>query len=379
MKLPASFWRIALVVATVFALGGGLTACSTSPKPKPQELSPAVPTLAARLLWQTSTGGAAPAQALSVQQGRVALTNAKGEVQVIDLSNGQVLWKFDARSPVDSGVGFDGIRAAVITQTNQLLMLHGGRQVWQIRLPARSYTPPLIAGGRVFVLLADRSILALDGESGGLIWQIRDETDPLVLQQAGLLTHVNNKLMVGQGARLLRINPDDGTVEMQTTLAVAKGVNDLERLIDLIAPASVSPTRLCVVAFQTQLSCVNPSTGTLLWSRSTSSLVGVSADQSALANVQENGVVRLWNLQANQMTWDSEMLKFRMLRTPILSSTQVLVADENGVVYSLNRKDGQLKGRFATGIGALAADPVAHAQGVLMLGKNGQLRLYEGL
>ncbi|MEY2781636.1 MAG: hypothetical protein RL307_1340, partial [Pseudomonadota bacterium] len=198
-------------------------------------------------------------------------------------------------------------------------------------------------------------------------------------QQAGLLTHVNNKLMVGQGARLLRINPDDGTVEMQTTLAVAKGVNDLERLIDLIAPASVSPTRLCVVAFQTQLSCVNPSTGTLLWSRSTSSLVGVSADQSALANVQENGVVRLWNLQANQMTWDSEMLKFRMLRTPILSSTQVLVADENGVVYSLNRKDGQLKGRFATGIGALAADPVAHAQGVLMLGKNGQLRLYEGL
>lgn len=379
MKFPAVFWRLSLVVATVLVIGGGLSACGTSPKPKPQDLGSAVPTLGGKLLWQISIGGAAPAQSLSVKQGRVALNNAKGEVQVIDIANGQLLWRFDARSPIDSGVGFDGVRAAVITQTNHLLMLHAGRQVWQIRLPARSYTPPLLAGGRVFVLLADRSVMAFDGESGGVIWQIRDESDPLVLQQAGLLTHVNNKLMVGQGARLLRIHPDDGKVELQSTLAVARGVNDLERLIDLIAPASVTPTRLCVVAFQTQLSCVNPSTGTLLWSRATSSTVGVSADQTALANVQDNGVVRLWNLQTNQMAWDSEVLKFRALQTPILTSTQVLVADENAVLYGLDRKEGRLKGRLSTGLGPLAADPQALPQGVLMLGKNGQLRLYEGL
>ena len=378
MIQPVVFWRLALIVVSAFLLGGGLTACGTSPKPKPQELVQ-VPSLAAKLVWQTSVGGVAPAQLLTVEQGRVALTNAKGEVQVFDLATGRLIWKFDARAPIESGAGFDGTRVAVITQANQLLMLQSGRLVWQVRLPARSYTPPLLAGGRVFVQLADRSVFALDGESGGLIWQLREASDPLVLQQPGLLTHANNKLLVGQGARLLRINPDDGNVEMQSTLAVARGINDLERLNDLIAPASLTQTRLCVVAFQTQLSCVNASTGTLLWSRATTSIVGVSGDATHLVNVQENGVVRLWDVQSNQMTWDSEVLKFRLLKTPILTPNRVWLADETAVLYSLDRQDGQLKGRLVTGLGALAAGPVVTPKGLLFLSQNGQLRLYEGL
>ncbi|NBO15075.1 MAG: hypothetical protein EBV20_08070 [Betaproteobacteria bacterium] len=378
MKLPVVAWpRFSALIAALL-MGVMLASCSTSPRPKPKDLGP-VATIEAKLRWQTNVGVSTTGQLLAVQNGRIALANDKGEVQVLDASNGQLVWKFDARNRIDSGVGFDGIRAAVVTQTNQLMVIHGGQLVWQVRLPARSFTPPLLAGGRVFLLLADRSVMALDGESGGLIWHLREDTDPLVLQQPGLLTHLNNKLLVGQSARLLRINPQNGTVEVQSTLAVSRGLNDLERLIDLIAPASLTPERLCVVAFQTQLSCVNPNTGNLLWSRSTTSTVGLSADASALANVQENGVVRLWNTQTNQMTWDSEILKFRSLRTPILSAKQVLVADESATLYALDRKDGQLLGRLATGMGPLSGEPLLTPQGVLLLGRNGQLRLYEGL
>jgi len=378
MNFPAVSWPRLFACCAALLLGGMLASCSTSPKPKPKDLGP-VANLEAKVRWQTNVGASNSAQILSVVNGRVALANDKGEVQVLDVATGQPVWKFDARNRIDSGVGFDGIRAAVVTQNNQLMVIHGGQLVWQVRLPARSFTPPLLAGGRVFLLLADRSVMALDGESGGLIWHLREDTDPLVLQQPGLLTHRNNKLLVGQSARLLRIDPQNGSVDFQSTLAVSRGLNDLERLIDLITPASLTPERLCVVAFQTQLSCVNPNTGSLMWSRATSSTVGISADNTGLANVQENGVVRLWNISSNQMTWDTEVLKFRSLRTPVLTPKQVLVADETATLYALDRKDGQLLGRLATGLGPLSAEPLHIPQGLLLMGRNGQIRLYEGL
>ena len=41
------------------------------------------------------------------------------------------------------------------------VLLDQGKEVWRQTLPSQVFTAPLIAGGRVFVLAADRSVSAL--------------------------------------------------------------------------------------------------------------------------------------------------------------------------------------------------------------------------
>ena len=63
------------------------------------------------------------------------------------------------------------------------MALQGGKVIWKERLPAETYTPPLVAGRRVFAQTADRSTTAFDGQSGRRLWtQTRAAGDALVLR-----------------------------------------------------------------------------------------------------------------------------------------------------------------------------------------------------
>ena len=66
------------------------------------------------------------------------------------------------------------------------------------------FTPPLVAGRRVFVLGADRSLNAFDAASGARLWQQNRPGDALSLRQAGLLMAVGDTLVAGQQGRLAR-------------------------------------------------------------------------------------------------------------------------------------------------------------------------------
>jgi outer membrane protein assembly factor BamB len=78
--------------------------------------------------------------------------------------------------------------------------------LWRHRRP-RSYTAPLVAGGRVFVLGADRSLTALDGGNGAKLWSLQRPAEPLVLRQAGVLLPVGNTLVAGLAGRLVESTP----------------------------------------------------------------------------------------------------------------------------------------------------------------------------
>ena len=59
---------------------------------------------------------------------------------------------------------------AVITRGNELVALSAGKEAWRQKLTAVGFTAPLVAGGRVFVLAADRSVSAFDGQTGRKLW-----------------------------------------------------------------------------------------------------------------------------------------------------------------------------------------------------------------
>ena len=187
-----------------------LSGCSLwgGSKVKLPELGENVPLLGVRQAWSAKVGGGgAKPLDVRVQEHLVTIAAADGSVAALDARTGGDLWRTNVGEPLSAGVGTDGRYAAVVSHANALVLLDQGKEVWRQTLPSQVFTAPLIAGGRVFVLAADRSVSAFDLATGKKLWsQARTGGDALVLKQSGVILAVGDTLVVGAaGLSLIHI------------------------------------------------------------------------------------------------------------------------------------------------------------------------------
>ena len=348
-------WTTGLaVVAGALAL----TACSSN-KPKPAELGPNVVQLGVSQAWTAQIGKVAFPLAPRVVGDTVVLASSQGDVVRLDGATGRELSRAKLNATLVAGVGSDGERSAVVTDANQLVLLEGGQEKWRRKLAARTYTAPLVAGGRVFVLAGDRSVTAYDGATGQSLWGQSRQEEPLVLRQAGLITAVGDTLVVGQGGRLAGMNPGDGRLLWEAPIATPRGANDIERLADLVAPFSREGDEICARAFQAAVGCVSASTGQMRWSKPANGGVGVGGDAERVFGVEANGRLQAWNRANGESAWRSDRLMYRVLSAPLVLGRSVVVGDNAGTVHLLSREDGSPLNRLSTDGSAISTAPVA--------------------
>ena len=354
-----------------------VAACSGPKRPKPADI-PAVQVLQdIRLKWTADVGAIDYPMVLNVQSNRVAFANAKGQVSLLDAQTGKDLWRVALNTAVSAGVGTDGQQVALVTRDNQLVALKDGQVMWRQTLPAQSFTAPLVAGARVFVLTADRVVMAFDGASGRPLWTQQRTGEPLVLKQAGVLMAFKNTLLVGLSGRLVALNPDTGVVRWENAVATPRGINDMERLVDMVAPATRAGDVVCVRAFQSQVGCVNAEKGQLMWNRSAPGERGISGNDTLMVSNLSNGVVQAWNRANGDRLWETERLKYRVLSAPLVTPRGILVADNGGFLYLLSLADGALLNRVKLAGDELAAAPLAADKLVVTVTKEGRVSGYE--
>ncbi len=354
-----------------------VAACSGPSRPKPADI-PAVQVLQdIRLKWTADVGAIDYPMVLNVQNNRVAFANAKGQVSLLDAQTGKDLWRVALNTQVSAGVGTDGQQVALVTRDNQLVALKDAQVMWRQTLPAQSFTAPLVAGGRVFVLTAERVVMAFDGVSGRPLWTQQRTGEPLVLKQAGVLMAFKNTLLVGLSGRLVALNPDTGAVRWENAVATPRGINDMERLVDMVAPATRAGDVVCVRAFQSQVGCVNAEKGQLMWNRSAPGERGISGNDTLMVSNLSNGVVQAWNRANGDRLWETERLKYRVLSAPLVTPRGILVADNGGFLYLLSLADGALLNRVKLAGDELAAAPLAADKLVVTVTKEGRVSGYE--
>src|SRR5262249_43272329 len=140
--------------------------------------------------------------------------------------------------------------AAVVTRDGELVVFEQGQVKWRKPLAARVTTAPLVAGERVFVVGVDRIVRAFDALDGRRIWSLQRPSDPLTLSQAGVLVPFKDTLVVGQGPRMVGVDPTAGTVRWDVPVGSPRGANEIERLADLVAPSARVGNLICARSFQ---------------------------------------------------------------------------------------------------------------------------------
>ena len=361
----------ALVCAALLA---GCSLWGGSSKPKPADLGPNVAVLDVKQAWASKIGSTANLPLdVRVVGNAVFLASADGTVASIDARTGGDVWRTALNVPLSAGVGSDGKWTAVVSTKNDVIVLSDGRELWRKPLQARAYTAPLVAGNRVFVLAADRSVSAYDAATGQRLWLQQRPGEPLILSQSGVLMAVGDTLVVGQAGRLVGFSPDTGAVRWEAPLASPRGTNDVERLVEIVGRTSRVGDSVCARAFQASVGCINAARGTVVWTQPASGAEGVHGDGEWLFGTESNGSIVAWKRADGAKGWTSERLQYRKLTAPLLLGRSVVIGDDSGLVHLLSRDDGAPLNRLTTDSSGISIAPVAAAETLVVVTRNGNI------
>ena len=375
MKFLAGRGSFLVALANCMGLALLLSACSSTPdKPAPTALSEFKPTLTITKAWTTQLSPVAAPLTAHINQDQLAVVGTNGLVTVLNADTGAEIWRLALNTPIAAGVGSDGTRLAVITNSNELMALSKGQVLWKFKLPALALTAPFVAGGRVFALTADRTVTAFDGASGQVLWRQQRSGDALVLKQAGILTSFQDNLLVGLSGRLVALNPVNGVSKWEVTIGSSRGTNEVERLVDLVAGVSRVNNTVCARSFQTSVTCVDALKGSNLWTRTAQGHVGLAGTESAVFGTESDGKVNAWNRSNGQVLWQSEALRFRGLTAPVAAAGQLLVGDDLGWVHWLDASNGQTVARLQIDASGIAMPVLRSGKIWVVVTKNGLIQ-----
>ena len=361
-------------------IAAALSGCSMMPswlgsgteKPKPAELAPNVALTNVRAAWTARIGPVGFPLTTSVNGGVVAVAGGDGTVTQLDAASGRVLWQASAGAPVAAGVGSDGKLTSVVTQANEVVTFAGGSTpLWRQKLAAQSYTAPLVAGGRVFILTGDRSVSAYDGQTGRRLWNQQRPGEPLVLRQSGVMLAVGDTLVVGLAGRLVGLNPLNGSARWEAPIAIPRGTNDVERLVDLVGTVSRIGNSVCVRAFQARVGCVDAERGGVQWTKPANGAEGLHGDERLVFGTESDGKVVAWRRDNGERAWTTDRLLYRGLTAPLALGRSVIVGDSTGLVHMLSREDGTPLNRLATDGTGIAAAPVLAGNTLVVVTRGG--------
>lgn len=350
--------RAPALILLVAALGGCSMFGGGPAKPQPAELQPVTPLVAARQTWTTRVGQVNFPLQTGVSGNSVAVASGDGTVALLDAQTGRDFWRFSLNTPLAAGAGNDGKVVAVVTKANEIVALRDGRELWRQKLGAQAFTAPFVAGERVFVLAADRSVTAFDGQTGRKLWAQQRPNEPLILRQSGVMLAVGDTLVVGLAGRLAGLNPSSGSIRWEAPIATPRGINDVERLVDLVGRVSRQGDVVCARAFQASVGCVNAARGNLLWTKPANGVQGLDGDERFVFGTEADGNVIAWRRADGERAWTTDRLRYRSLSAPVVVGRSIAIGDFTGYVHLLSREDGSLLNRLPTDGTAIAATPV---------------------
>ena len=284
-------------------------------------------------------------------------------------------WQIDAGKKLSGGVGAADNMVVVGTQKGEVLAYdYDGKPLWQARVTSEVLSPPLVSGGLVLVRSGDGRIFGLSATDGKRKWLYQRATPALTVRSFGGVMVDKNAVFAGfGGGKLVALDLETGNVGWEVSVALPRGVSELERIADVTSNAVTDGRVVCAVAFQGRVACFEIQTGNVTWARDLSSIAGLTMDTRNLYVADANGVVHALDKTTGASVWKQDKLTHRQLSTPLIYRGYVVVGDLQGQVHFISREDGAFVARIATDGSPIRAQPQALTDGVLVQTKNGGL------
>ena len=350
----------------------------------PAELTKIETKVELKQLWSRDVGSGVDEHFLrlrpAVDGGRIFAADRKGRVTALDVTNGKELWDVKTGIAVSSGVGVGEGLVLVGSSDAELVALdwRDGKEIWRAALSSEILSVPAAANGLVVVQTVDGKVAGLSAATGTRNWvldrsvpvlSLRGTSSPLLVQNAVITGFDSGKLAVLDAARGLPV--------WETSVAVAHGRSELERMVDIDSPPQVWGGTIYAVTYQGRVAAIEGNNGRILWARDMSSVAGLGVDFRQLYVTDANSHVWALERENGASSWKQDKLTNRALTAPVAFGDYVVAADFEGYVHLMARFDGALVGRTRADSDGVLATPLVEGDTLFVYGNSGSLKAYK--
>ena len=306
---------------------------------------------ATSVAWQAAIGGKQlSALSPAVAKGRVYVAHPTGVVLVLDEKSGAVSNRFQvppSKGSLSGGVAVGGDLIVVGTSKAEVIALDlTGSVRWSSRVSSEVVSPAAIFDDAVRVVGGDGGITALDPKTGDRKWAIQRQLPALTVRSSAIPIAVRGAAFVGTAqGKLLALDPSNGNIGWEATVATPKGASELERLVDVVGRPVVDAERVCASAYQGRVACFDLVRGTLLWSRDISTLTGPLIDTRAVYVADDKGVAQAFDKSTGGTLWKQDVLAGRRPTGTALIGEFLAIQDSEGSLHLVDRTSGKILGR----------------------------------
>ncbi len=297
----------------------------------------------------------------------------------LDRRSGRLVRTFEASSSVESEPLIIGefVFFSDTGGTTWCYTLEGDLQ-WSHKGDAPVLVQPILIDGRIFVTNVDDLVVALQADSGELLWRYQRPND---LRRKGELRLYGAPPAVPVGDDILTGFSDGAVVALDQ----ARGDVEWERRVglgrypDLIAAPNVSADLVFVSAYFEPTVALNQSDRSIRWEMTTgaasASLYESTEYGDALYHPGADGVLRKLSPDNGEQIWAWDSRTKAALTMPVMTPRGILVASSIGSMFLVDAASGALLWTWDPGVRleGISTAPTVQGRQLVFLSNSGRI------
>mgnify|MGYP000038376924 FL=1 len=360
---------------TLLALASAcfLAACSTPSSQAPKELEDYTSIAEPEVVWSKGVGESVTNFLVPSVVGQAVYAAGGDTLYRFDAQTGDTVWTVETPADIAAGVGSDGYIVAVGTTKGELVVYDAeGKKLWSQFLTSEMDSVPLVGNGLVVVRTADTRVTAFDAMTGAQKWRYQRSIPNLTVKGASGMRFFGPMILVGQSnGYLLGLSPE-GRPVWQTLISEARGITEVERLVDILGWPMADGDLLCASAFQGRLVCMNAQNGQLRWTHDITAMTQPAADDRFVYVANTASELYAFDRTRGLPIWRNGDLKWRGVRAVLPFAGILAAGDSEGYVHFINPESGQIIGRTDLD-GAIVVPPQPYEQGAIFQTDEGEV------
>lgn len=345
------------------------------------------------IVWQESIGNGVEHYfsrlTPAVYKDRVFVASRAGKVEALSLENGDTIWQTDIREnssfwPWQSDISAKlsgGILQAygkvfIGSEHGYLLALdrETGDVVWRKKVPGEVLAKPAAGDGLIYVNLGSGKLLALHPDTGEERWSHEQEVPALTLRGQSSPTVANGGVLVGlETGKLSVLISDSGYSAWSAEIATPKGASEFERLVDVDTQPLISGPYAYAIAYNGNLAAVDIRSGNVVWKREYSSYRELAMDTQTIYVVDSNGVVYALDKTSGIERWSQPALRGWYLTGPAVAGNYLAMGDQEGNLHWLNKESGELVSREDFDSSGFFIEPIVADDKLILYTRDGEV------
>ena len=331
--------------------------------------------------WSLNVGNAKQDLPFALAQNKQQLfiSDGEGQVSAIDKQQGKLLWKIDMDTTLSSNIALSDESVFVTDAGGKVYALNiaDGSERWHSDIGNQALATPTVAVDKVLLKTIDGNVIALAAKTGKQLWLYPHQEPALILRRSSAVVVAGQLAVMGfADGQVAALDIATGKLRWMEALALATGISDVERMIDIDANLIVNNEIIYVTSYQGQMSSMMLWTGHKLWQQPFSSYTGMDLAAKQLFAVDEKDRVFALMTEDGKEQWKQAALSYRQLTAPRVFDDYLLLGDGQGYLHVLTQAKGEEVTYSKMSSAPITAAPIVDGKVIYVASNDGKIAAY---